>query len=355
MRLLITGGAGFIGSNLLQQIFRQDPPEIVVNLDSLTYSGNLKNLSNLESHPNYQFKKVDLRNATDVSKVVNTYAIDHVMHLAAESHVDRSINSPEPFLETNIMGTFNLLEACRQNWKESTGPKRFLHVSTDEVYGSLGPSGLFTEKTPYQPNSPYAASKASSDLVVRSYGRTYGLPVLITHCSNNYGPFQFPEKLIPLVTLKALHGRPIPVYGRGDNIRDWIHVDDHVHALWQVLTEGIPGETYNIGGNQESSNLDLVKTICAILDVKHPSSRPITETNQVLPHESLIEFVADRPGHDFRYAIDNRKIHQTFHWEPTYNLSTGLEQTITWYLEQTDWWQDILDQRYDLKRLGIQD
>ena len=353
MRLLITGGAGFIGSNLLQQIFKQAAPEIVVNLDSLTYSGNLSNLSNLESHPNYRFEKVDLRNAADVWRVIDTYEIDHVMHLAAESHVDRSINSPEPFLQTNIMGTFNLLEACRQKWKNGDVVNRFLHVSTDEVYGSLGPSGYFTEENSYQPNSPYAASKASSDLIVRSYGKTYGLPVLITHCSNNYGPFQFPEKLIPLVILKALHGRPIPIYGKGDNIRDWIHVDDHAQALWKVLTQGKPGETYNIGGNQESSNLDLVKKICAILDTEHPRSRPSSTNDRALPHESLIEFVTDRPGHDFRYAIDNHKIHGALNWEPNYDLSSGLKQTISWYLEHTSWWQDILDQRYDLKRLGI--
>ena len=273
------------------------------------------------------------------------------MHLAAESHVDRSINSPEPFLQTNIMGTFNLLEACRTYWNGEFSGRRFLHVSTDEVYGSLGPTGTFTEFTPYQPNSPYAASKASSDLVVRSYGKTYKLPVLITHCSNNYGPYQFPEKLIPLVILKAIHGRPIPIYGKGDNVRDWIHVSDHVSALREILRKGQLGETYNIGGNQEHSNLQLVKTICSLLDEKHPSSIPEGADG----HHALITFVTDRPGHDFRYAIDNSKVEQTFNWAPKHDIQSGLAQTVDWHLSNDDWWRDILDQRYDLQRLGITD
>jgi len=347
MKLLITGGAGFIGSNLIRNILSYEAPEVLVNLDSLTYSGNAKNLAEIETNRCYHFERVDLNNRADVEAVVRSYKIDHVMHLAAESHVDRSINSPEPFLQTNVMGTFNLIESCRLAWEKNFSSKRFLHVSTDEVYGSLGETGVFTEKTPCQPNSPYAASKASSDLIVRAYGKTYGLPVLITHCSNNYGPYQFPEKLIPLVILKAIQTKPIPVYGQGTNVRDWIHVDDHARALWQILNQGTPGETYNIGGNQESSNLDLVKRICAILDECHSQSSPRTGN-----HDSLIEFVTDRPGHDFRYAIDNSKIEQTLGWRPTYDLATGLKQTVKWYLEHQDWWEDILKQRYDLERLG---
>lgn len=349
MRLLVTGGAGFIGSNLIHRIFEQKPPEILVNLDALTYSGNLENLEKVSSHPNYHFEHTDLNDPEKVIDTVRQHRIDHVMHLAAESHVDRSISSPEPFLQTNIIGTFNLLEACRDYWKGDFSQRRFLHVSTDEVYGSLGPTGVFTESTPYQPNSPYAASKASSDLIVRSYGKTFQFPVVITHCSNNYGPYQFPEKLIPLVILKAIHGQPIPIYGKGDNVRDWIHVEDHVSALWTILEQGQSGETYNIGGNQEYSNLDLVRSICSLLDQRHPSSIP----NGSAGHESLIEFVADRPGHDFRYAIDNSKIEQAFQWKPHHDIQSGLAQTVDWYLNNESWWRNILEQRYDLQRLGI--
>ena len=353
MRLLVTGGAGFIGSNLIHRLLSNETLELLVNLDSLTYSGNAKNLAHLETEKAYRFEKVDLNNGADVARVLGSYQIDHVMHLAAESHVDRSINSPEPFLKTNIMGTFNLLESCRHAWNGDFKDRRFLHVSTDEVYGSLGDDGFFTEANPYKPNSPYAASKASSDLIVRAYGKTYGLPVLLTHCSNNYGPYQFPEKLIPLVILKAIHGKPIPVYGKGTNVRDWIHVDDHARALWQVLKHGKQGETYNIGGNQESSNLELVRQICAILDECHPQSTPGNQGSTPGRHDSLIEFVTDRPGHDFRYAIDNSKIEQSLGWKPSYDLDTGLEQTVKWYLENEGWWQDIMEQRYDLQRLGI--
>ena len=352
MRLLVTGGAGFIGSNLLHLLADQPEPQAIVNLDALTYSGNEKNLERVAQDPRYQFARIDLKDSKQVLEVVHSFQIDHVMHLAAESHVDRSINSPAPFLQTNVMGTFHLLEACRTVWGSDVIGKRFLHVSTDEVYGSLGDTGTFTEESRYLPNSPYAASKAASDLVVRSYGKTFGLPIVTTHCSNNYGPYQFPEKLIPLIILKAMQSQPLPVYGTGKNVRDWIHVEDHSRALWRVLLEGKLGETYNIGGNQESTNIDLVRRICRLLDEFHPESVP--DSNRSEGHEQLIHFVKDRPGHDFRYAIANNKISDTLGWQPQHNLATGLKQTVRWYLDHREWWTDILNTRYDLKRLGIE-
>src|SRR6266850_6209300 len=301
MNLLVTGGAGFIGSNLIQHVV--DRPEIdrLVNLDCLTYAGHLINLEKVSRHPKYVFEKVDLREKAAVLEVVKRYSITHVMHLAAESHVDRSISGPGDFIHTNVVGTFNLLEACRATWGAASQSQcRFHHVSTDEVYGSLGPSGYFTETTPYAPNSPYSASKAASDMLVRAYHHTYGLPTLITNCSNNYGPFQFPEKLIPVVIQNALARQSIPVYGDGLNVRDWLYVTDHAAALWTVLTRGRIGETYNVGGKTELPNLHVAELICDIIDELAPSGSG--------PSRKLITFVVDRPGHDRRYAIDTTKI-----------------------------------------------
>jgi dTDP-glucose 4,6-dehydratase len=334
MNLLITGGAGFIGSNVIRQVI--DRPEInrLVNLDCLTYAGHLVNLQKVSSHPKYIFEKVDLRDKSAVWEVMKGHAVTHVMHLAAESHVDRSITGPGDFIQTNVVGTFNLLEACRASWcgDQSTaakGARRFHHVSTDEVYGSLGPTGHFTEKTPYAPNSPYSASKAASDMLVRAYHHTYGLPAVITNCSNNYGPFQFPEKLIPVVIQSVLERKTIPLYGDGMNVRDWLYVRDHAEALWLVLTRGAPGETYNIGGHNEWANLRIVELICDLVD-------------ELAPHlggdsRRLITFVKDRPGHDRRYAIDATKIKQELGWTPAHTFEQGLRETVRWYLDHQDW------------------
>lgn len=329
MKLLVTGGAGFIGSNLIRQII--DKPEItkLVNLDCLTYAGHLENLEGIhDAHPRYLFEKVDLRDKSEVLRVVRDHDITHVMHLAAESHVDRSISSPGDFITTNINGTFHLLEACREVWRTTTtadsGPaaaNRFLHVSTDEVYGSLGPDDApFTESSPYAPNSPYSASKASSDMLVRSYHNTYGLPTLITHCSNNYGPHQHPEKLIPVILHSLRTRQPIPIYGDGQNIRDWLHVDDHCRALWLVLTQGTVGESYNIGGHNELTNLQLVERLCDLID----ELRPDLGGNSRL----LITFVPDRPGHDWRYAVDSAKVEQQCGWRASHTFSDGLNMLV---------------------------
>jgi dTDP-glucose 4,6-dehydratase len=334
MKLLITGGAGFIGSNLIQHIIEQPEIQTLVNLDCLTYAGHLANLENVSRHPKYVFEKVDLRDKAAVVRVVEQHGITHVMHLAAESHVDRSITGPGDFISTNIVGTFNLLEACRNFWNGQFADKRFHHVSTDEVYGSLGATGYFTETTPYAPNSPYSASKASSDMLVRAYHHTYGLNTVITNCSNNYGPFQFPEKLIPVVIQNALARKNIPVYGDGMNVRDWLYVRDHAEALWQVLNRGRTGETYNIGGHNEWANINIVKLICDLVDELAPQLGG--ETQQ------LITYVKDRPGHDRRYAIDAGKVERELGWVPAYTFERGIRETVRWYLDNQAWVKVVL-------------
>jgi dTDP-glucose 4,6-dehydratase len=328
MNLLITGGAGFIGSNVIRQVIDRPGLGCLVNLDCLTYAGHLENVASVRGHPKYRFERVDLRDQAAVVRVVEAHQITHVMHLAAESHVDRSIAGPGDFIHTNVVGTFHLLEACRAAWRRDSDC-RFLQVSTDEVYGSLGAAGYFTEATPYAPNSPYSASKASSDLLVRAYHHTYGMPVLITNCSNNYGPYQFPEKLIPVVIQSVLGRRSIPVYGEGLNVRDWLYVRDHAEALWSVLRGGRPGESYNIGGNQELANLEMVRQICDLIDELRPELGGDSR--------SLITFVADRPGHDFRYAIDASKIRRELGWQPAHTFEQGIRETVRWYLEHQDW------------------
>jgi dTDP-glucose 4,6-dehydratase len=337
MNILLTGGAGFIGSNVIHHII--DRPDIrrLVNLDGLTYAGNLANLEAVASHPKYLFEKADLRDKNRMVELLRQYDITHVMHLAAESHVDRSITGPGDFIHTNIVGTFNLLEACRDYWAGNWDGKRFHHISTDEVYGSLGSAGYFTEKTPYAPNSPYSASKASSDMLVRAYYHTYGLPSVITNCSNNYGPYQYPEKLIPVVIQSIMARQPIPVYGDGMNVRDWLYVRDHAEALWQVLMRGQAGQTYNIGGNNEWPNLRLIELICDVMDELAPqlggSSR------------KLIHFVKDRLGHDRRYAIDATKIKEELGWTPAYTFEHGIRETVRWYLDHQDWVQQVRNKR----------
>lgn len=327
MNLLITGGAGFIGSNLVRFVAKQPEVRKIVNLDCLTYAGHLENLAGVE-HPGYVFEKTDLRDKDAVVRAVKQHDITHVMHLAAESHVDRSITGPGDFIQTNIVGTFHLLEACRDHWQGRAGV-RFHHVSTDEVYGSLGETGLFTETTPYAPNSPYSASKASSDMLVRAYHHTYGLPTVITNCSNNYGPYQFPEKLIPVVIQSILSRKAIPVYGDGMNVRDWLYVGDHVEALWLVMNQGRAGETYNIGGLNEKANLHLVQLMCDLVDEMKPELGGGSR--------SLITFVKDRPGHDRRYAIDASKIEQELGWQPAHTFESGIRETVAWYLNNIAW------------------
>src|SRR5579872_458932 len=329
MNLLVTGGAGFIGSNLIHHIIGR--PEVVrlVNLDCLTYAGHVANLAKVGAHPKYSLEKIDLRDKAAVLNVVQKHAVTHVLHLAAESHVDRSITGPGDFIHTNIVGTFHLLEACRGHWGNQLTGRRFHHVSTDEVYGSLGPTGFFTESTPYAPNSPYSASKASSDLLVRAYHHTYGLPVVITNCSNNYGPFQFPEKLIPVVIQSVLARKPIPVYGDGMNVRDWLYVRDHAEALWQVLLQGGNGETYNIGGHNEWANLRIVELICDLIDELAPQAGGGSR--------KLITFVKDRLGHDRRYAIDAAKIKKELGWIPAHTFEQGIRETVRWYLDNQAW------------------
>jgi dTDP-glucose 4,6-dehydratase len=334
MKLLVTGGAGFIGSNVIHHIIDRPEVERLVNLDCLTYAGHLANLEKVSAHPKYVFEKVDLRDKAAALRVVQQHAISHVMHLAAESHVDRSITGPGDFIHTNIVGTFNLLEACRACWLNAergtrNAETRFHHVSTDEVYGSLGPTGFFVETTPYAPNSPYSASKASSDMLVRAYHHTYGMATVITNCSNNYGPYQFPEKLIPVVIQSVLARKPVPVYGDGMNVRDWLYVRDHAEALWQVLARGRVGETYNIGGHNEWANLRIVELICDIIDELAPQSGGNSR--------KLITFVKDRPGHDRRYAIDASKIQRELGWTPAHTFQEGIRETVRWYLDNQDW------------------
>lgn len=330
-KVLVTGGAGFIGSAVVRQIIMESP-HAVVNVDKLTYSGNLESLESVSGNSRYSFEHVDICDGEALRRVFEQHEPDFVMHLAAESHVDRSISGPADFINTNIVGTYALLEATRNYWNTLPDDRksrfRFHHISTDEVYGTLGESGFFTENTPYQPNSPYSASKASSDHLVRAWHHTYGLPVVTTNCSNNYGPYHFPEKLIPLMILNAVNGKPLPVYGKGDNIRDWLYVEDHARALRLVLEKGRIGETYNIGGRNEKTNLEVVQTICAILDEFIPASAP---------HANLIAFVKDRPGHDFRYAIDASKIERELGWVPIETFDSGIRKTVNWYLENNAW------------------
>ena len=334
MKLLITGGAGFIGSNLIHHVINHSEIERLVNFDCLTYAGHLANLESVAHHPKYVFEKADLRDKPAVHRVIEHYGITHVMHLAAESHVDRSISGPGDFISTNIVGTFNLLEACRAAWNGKLAGKRFHHVSTDEVYGSLGATGYFTETTPYAPNSPYSASKASSDMLVRAYHHTYGLPTVITNCSNNYGPYQFPEKLIPVVIQSCLSRKQIPVYGDGMNVRDWLYVRDHAEALWQVLRRGTDAETYNIGGHNEWANLRIVELIADLVDEFEPQLGGNTR--------QLIAFVKDRPGHDRRYAIDASKLKRELDWTPAYTFERGIRETVRWYLDNQAWVRAVL-------------
>ena len=347
MKLLVTGGAGFIGSAVVRMAMEQGLQ--VVNLDKLTYAANLENVASIASNPNYTFEQVDICDGAAVEHAFEKHSPDAVMHLAAESHVDRSIDGPGEFVQTNVIGTFNMIMSARKHWDRLGGDAkdnfRFHHVSTDEVYGDLHIGDpAFEETTPYDPSSPYSASKAASDHLVRAWGRTYGLPVVITNCSNNYGPYQFPEKLIPVVILKALHEQEIPVYGTGENIRDWLYVDDHADALLTVLKKGKLGETYNIGGNNERTNLELVKTICNLVD-----ARSLHKT----PCESLIAFVNDRPGHDYRYAINAEKIKTELNWTPSIEWNQGFEKTIDWYLNHQSWWMPLISKKIFGERLGV--
>ncbi len=345
MKLLVTGGAGFIGSAVIRRAIRAG--HAVVNLDKLTYAGSLTNVAEVADSPAYAFEKADICDRPAVDAILDRHKPDAIMHLAAESHVDRSIDGPAAFMETNIIGTYTMLEAARAYWTAQGKPDsfRFHHISTDEVFGSLpaDPGVKFTEDTPYDPRSPYSASKASSDHLVRAWAETYGLPVVLTNCSNNYGPYHFPEKLIPVVILKALAGAPIPIYGKGDNIRDWLYVEDHADALLLVVQKGVLGRSYNIGGENEATNLQLVQKICAILDEKRPGNAPYAEQ---------IAFVADRPGHDQRYAIDPTRIREELGWRPSVTLDEGLEKTIDWYLAQEDWWRALQDRDGVGVRLG---
>ena len=343
MRLMVTGGAGFIGSAVVRRAV--EAGHEVVNVDALTYAACLDNLAPVAKSPLYSFAKADIRDRESLDALLSAHEPDAIMHLAAESHVDRSIDGPGAFIETNVTGTYNLLEAARCYWAERGRPEnfRFHHVSTDEVYGSLGVDGMFTEETPYAPNSPYAASKAASDHLVRAWHQTYGLPAILTNCSNNYGPYQFPEKLIPVVILNALAGRRIPVYGQGLNVRDWLHVEDHADALLLVLNQGDIGRSYNIGGENEATNIELVRMICAILDEKRPTEAP---------HDRLVSFVTDRPGHDARYAIDPTRIRTELGWRPSVTLQEGLEDTVEWYLTNEPWWRALQNREGVGMRLG---
>ena len=347
MRILVTGGAGFIGSAVCRHLIQGTNAE-VVNVDKLTYAGNPNSLKMIDGDSRYRFVKADICDETGIAGLFAETVPDAVINLAAESHVDRSITGSRSFIETNIIGTYTLLEAARRYWSglsdEAKGSFRFLHVSTDEVYGSLGADGFFTESTPYDPSSPYSASKAASDHLAMAWYRTYDLPVIISNCSNNYGPYHFPEKLIPLMILNALEGRPLPVYGKGTNVRDWLYVEDHARALYLILTKGRPGETYNVGGRNERTNLDVVQTICLILDEIRPEERP---------HHRLVNFVPDRPGHDHRYAIDATKLENELGWKAQETFASGIRKTVHWYLENEWWWGPLRKKVYGGERMGL--
>ena len=345
-KVLVTGGAGFIGSAVCRRLVGEGAS--VLNLDALTYAGNLQSLAAIDNAPNYRFAKLDICDRRAVTEAFETFAPDHVIHLAAESHVDRSITGSDAFIQTNVVGAFSMLEAARAYWQALPGSRRdafrFLHVSTDEVYGSLGPDGAFVEETRYDPSSPYSASKAAADHLVSAWARTYGFPAVISNCSNNYGPYHFPEKLIPLIILNALHGKPLPVYGAGSNIRDWLYVEDHARALDLIVAQGRIGEKYNVGGRNERRNIDVVKRICAILDELRPT---------LSPHEALIAFVTDRPGHDQRYAIDATKLERELGWRAQETFESGIEKTVRWYLDNEWWWRPLRDKVYSGERLGV--
>ena len=351
MKIIVTGGAGFIGSAVIRHIIN-NTQNVVLNIDKLTYAGNLESLVSIDTNERYQFVKADICDAGKMAEIFTEYKPDVVMHLAAESHVDRSIDDPAEFIQTNIIGSYILLEAARKYWNTLEGSAkqsfRFHHVSTDEVYGDLeAPEDLFTEETPYAPSSPYSASKASSDHLVRAWQRTFGLPVVITNCSNNYGPYHFPEKLVPLVILNALEGKPLPIYGKGNQVRDWLYVEDHARALYKVATEGVNGETYNIGGHNEKQNIEVVEAICTILDELMPSKH-----SGINSYADLIVYVADRPGHDVRYAIDASKIQHELNWRPEETFATGMRKTVQWYLDNKVWAVRVQDGSYARERLG---
>ena len=351
MRFAVTGGAGFIGSAVIRRLIGQTEHE-VLNIDCLTYAGKLDSLARVSENARYHFSQTDIRDLSALRRTIEDFRPDIIMHLAAETHVDRSIDGPAAFIETNVVGTANLLEVARAWWEGLGGAAkarfRFHHISTDEVFGSLGPTGAFTAESSYAPNSPYSASKAGSDHLVRAWRETFGLPTVVSNCSNNYGPCQFPEKLIPLVILNALEGKPLPVYGSGLHIRDWLHVDDHADALITIATRGIIGESYNVGGNAERTNIDVVRTICRLLDELQPDAPHC-------PHEKLIALVADRPGHDARYAIDASKIARDLGWHPRENFESGLRKTVEWYLQNRDWWERVRSGLYRGERLGLID
>ncbi|MDG2078052.1 MAG: dTDP-glucose 4,6-dehydratase [Pseudomonadales bacterium] len=350
-KFIVTGGAGFIGSAVIRYLIANTGAS-VLNIDKLTYAGNLSSLAEASQSERYTFMHADICDTAALDQAFAAFQPDAVMNLAAESHVDRSIDAPADFIETNIVGTYSLLQAARKYWKtlisERQSTFRFHHISTDEVYGSLGKSGLFTETTAYDPRSPYSSSKAASDHLVKAWFHTYGLPVVVTNCSNNYGPYQFPEKLIPLVILKALDEKPLPIFGKGDNVRDWLYVDDHAEALVLAVEKGIIGQTYNIGGNNEYTNLQVVEAICTVLDEVHPRGNGAT-------YKQLIEFVEDRAGHDKRYAIDATKIKQRLGWQPSENFAAGIRKTVQWYLQNPDWWQPIQASKYHGQRLGAKE
>lgn len=347
MRVLVTGGAGFIGSALVRHLVKKVGAE-VLNVDKLTYAGNLASLKEIEGASNYQFLRADICDLQKMSEAMTSFRPDRIMHLAAESHVDRSINGAADFVQTNVMGTFSLLEAARHYWNDLSATRkeafRFLHVSTDEVYGSLGDEGLFEEVTPYDPSSPYSASKAASDHLAVAWHRTYGLPVVVSNCSNNYGPYHFPEKLIPLIILNAMDGKPLPVYGQGVNVRDWLYVEDHARALDLIASQGRPGEKYNVGGRNERRNIDVVRRICSLMDELRPKATP---------HADLITYVTDRPGHDARYAIDASKLETELGWKAKENFDSGIERTVHWYLDNEWWWQPLRHGVYSGERLGV--